>query len=280
MNNEITEKFYISKGNVMPASEFSDEDGKGSEAVYEVIRVISGVPLFLEKHMNRLKASARLIGRSVEPIADKLSADIKKLIEINNKPEKNIKIVVTQLDNPSPNYAAYFIKSSYPGPEDYTNGVPTILLEAERENPNAKIVNRSFKELAAAALKKTGAYEALLVNEKGEITEGSRSNIFFVKSNKVYTSPKGSVLMGITRESMFELCSKLGIEMVEKPIDTGFLKEIDGLFMTGTSPKVLPIKSVDSMYYTSASNPIITKLMNAYNDMIEEYVLANKQVEH
>lgn len=280
MNNEITEKFYISKGNVMSASEFSDEDGKRSEAVYEVIRVISGVPLFLEKHMNRLKASARLIGRSVEPIADKLSADIKKLIEINNKPEKNIKIVVTQLDNPYPNYAAYFIKSSYPGPEDYTNGVPTILLEAERENPNAKIVNRSFKELAAAALKKTGAYEALLVNEKGEITEGSRSNIFFVKSNKVYTSPKGSVLMGITRESMFELCSKLGIEMVEKPIDTGFLKEIDGLFMTGTSPKVLPIKSVDSMYYTSASNPIITKLMNAYNDMIEEYVLANKQVEH
>lgn len=272
MENEMIEKYFIMNGSLMSTDENDKKYMGSSKSIYEVIRVISGVPLFLEKHMARLESSARLIGYSISPIADRIRADIQKLININDKPEKNIKIVVNNLESPSANYEMYFIKSSYPELQDYENGVHTILYEAERENPNAKVVNQSFKEVVAAALKNASAYEALLVNESQEITEGSRSNIFFVKGERVFTAPKGSVLLGITRVSILELCSMLGIEVVEKPISTAFLTDIDGLFITGTSPKVLPIKSVDAIQYGSSRNPVITKLMKAYDDTIEKYV--------
>jgi branched-chain amino acid aminotransferase len=276
MINEMIEKYYILNGSLLPVEEIQKEITGGSKSIYEVIRVISGVPLFLEKHMDRLEASANLIDYSLEKAASKINADIHKLIEANGKPEKNIKIVVYNLENSEINYRIFFIKSSYPKPQDYENGIHTILYQAERENPNAKIINQGFKEAVAAELEKSHAYEALLVNENREITEGSRSNVFFVKKDTVYTSPKGSVLIGITRSSVFELCSSLSVEIIEKPISTAFLEGIDGLFITGTSPKLLPVKSIGNTSYDSSHNPVIRKLMEAYDEMIEKYILAAK----
>lgn len=272
MLDEIIEKYYILNGSLIPTDRIDEKNKGRSRSIYEVIRVISGIPLFFEKHMARLESSARLIGYSIEPIADNIKADMQKLIEANGRPEKNIKIVVNNFGSTSADYKLYFIKSSYPEIHDYENGVHTVLYKAERENPNAKVVNQSFKEAVAAVLEKADAYEALLVNERNEITEGSRSNLFFVKGEKVHTSPKGSVLVGITRVSVFELCSSLGIEVAEEPINTDFLNETDGLFMTGTSPKILPIRSVGSTNYDSSHNAVIKRLMGAYDDMIEEYI--------
>lgn len=272
MIDEIIEKYFILNGSILPVEEIEKGNAGDSKSIYEVIRVMSGVPLFLEKHMDRLEASANLIGCSLGKTASKISADIHKLIEVNGKPEKNIKIVVYNLEGPEINYRISFIKSSYPEPQDYERGIHTILFEAERKNPNAKIINQSFKEAVAAELEKSHAYEALLVNKNGEITEGSRSNVFFIKGDKVYTSPKGSVLIGITRSSVFELCKSLSIEIIEKPISTAFLEDIDGLFISGTSPKLLPVKSIGNTSYDSSHNPVIRKLMRAYDEMIEKYI--------
>ncbi|MGE5631816.1 MAG: aminotransferase class IV, partial [Caulobacteraceae bacterium] len=240
MSSEIVEKYFIFNNNILGADETDKLPLRSSGSIYEVIRVISGVPLFLEKHIDRLEASAGLLGHSVQPLVERIKAAIKELIEINNKPGKNIKIIVSNLSSKAPDYVVFFIESSYPEQKDYQSGVPTVLYKAERNNPNAKVVNLSFKEGVASVLKETNAYEALLVNENNEITEGSRSNVFFVKGESIYTSPKGAVLVGITRVSVFELCSRLNINIIERPIDVAFLNEIDGLFMTGTSPKILP----------------------------------------
>jgi branched-chain amino acid aminotransferase len=66
MINEMIEKYYILNGSLLPVEEIQKEITGGSKSIYEVIRVISGVPLFLEKHMDRLEASANLIGYSLE----------------------------------------------------------------------------------------------------------------------------------------------------------------------------------------------------------------------
>ena len=272
MNSEMTEKFLISNDKVIPVSEAGTLSAGSSRTIYEVIRVISGVPLFLERHLARMEASAKLIGYTGKLISDKVQNSIFELIKANNNPDKNVKIIAYNLENSTPDYMAYFIQSSYPAPEEYRKGVNGILLNEERTNPNAKIVNSSFKERVTAALTHVKAYEALLVNSENEITEGSRSNVFFVKNGTVLTAPGGNVLIGITRLCVFELCEKLNIKVLEKPINTAMLGEIDGVFMTGTSPKILPISKIDDMHFSSSANPVIKALMKGYDNMVVEYI--------
>jgi len=272
MISEAEEKYMVINGKVMPVSEAGDILAGSSRTIYEVIKVVSGIPLFLEKHMERLEASARLINYSVTNIMNSIRESITELIKANNSPEKNIKIIVYNMGNPVPDFMAYFIRSSYPTPEQYETGVHGILLKEERNNPNAKVVNSSYKERVAAALAEAKAYEALLVNREGEITEGSRSNIFFVRNGKVLTAPKGNVLIGITRVYVFDLCKKLGIEIVEEPILVSVLGEMDGVFMTGTSPKILPISTIGDMSFNSSKNPVIKALIKSYDDVVEKYI--------
>jgi branched-chain amino acid aminotransferase len=272
MNREITEGFFILNGRVMPSVE-ADKLPEGlPRTIYEVLRVTSGIPVFLERHIERLESSARLVNSTVSAIRQGLTESINELIKINGHPEKNIKILVYNLDNATPDYMAYFIKSSYPTEEEYINGVHAILLHEERTNPNAKIVNSSYKERVAEAMSEAKAYEALLVNNMNEITEGSRTNVFFVREGEILTAPKGNVLIGITRVCVMELCEKLRIKVSEIPVTVDMLKDIDGLFMSGTSPKLLPISTIGDMAFESTSNPVIGALMKGYDDMLAEYV--------
>ena len=272
MKNEILERYLIINGRIMPVSEASALSAGSSETIYEVLRIVSGIPLFLEKHMDRLETSAGLLNHSIAGISDNIRDSIGELIKVNNSPDKNVKIIVYNMENPIPDYMVYFILSNYPTPEQYNMGVNVILLKEERNNPNAKVVNLSYKERITTALADANAYEALLINRENEITEGSRSNIFFVRNDKVFTAPKGNVLMGITRLYVFELCKNLGIEIIEEPIYVSILGEMDGAFMTGTSPKILPISTIGDMSFNSAKNPIIKALMKRYDYIIEEYI--------
>ncbi|HYE81677.1 MAG TPA: aminotransferase class IV [Clostridia bacterium] len=276
MSSEIIESYLVINGGIVPVHEAETLSLNSSRTIYEVIRVMTGIPLFLENHMERLEASARLIDSSVSSIAGKIENSIHELIKANGSPEKNIKIIAYNLEKSTPDYMAYFIQSSYPAAEDYRNGVHTILLQEERSNPNAKLVNSSFKEKVAAALSETKAYEAILVNNKDEITEGSRSNVFFVRGDTVLTAPKGNVLIGITRVCVFELCRKLKIGIIEHSISISMLGEMDGIFMTGTSPKLLPISKVDDLHFNSAGNQIIKALMKGYNDMLDDYIIKSR----
>jgi len=272
MISEIEEKYMVINGRIIPVPDAGGILAGSSRTIYEVIKVVSGIPLFLEKHMERLEASAKLINYSVANISNNIRESIMELVKINNSPEKNMKIIVYNMENTVPDFVAYFIRSSYPTPEQYETGVHGILLKEERNNPNAKVVNSSYKERVAAALAEAKAYEALLVNREGEITEGSRSNIFFVRNGKVLTAPKGNVLIGITRVYVFELCKKLGIEIIEEPILVSVLGEMDGVFMTGTSPKILPISTIGDMSFNSSKNPVIKALIKSYDDVVEKYI--------
>lgn len=276
MSHEMIGTYSIYNGNVINNDTKAIYIDTSSEIVYEVIRVIDGVPLFLEEHIARLLRSSEMINIDISYLADKIASDIKKLIVINNKPDKNIKIQVYTDKENNLNYSIFFIKSSYPDAELYKKGISTILYKAKRENPNAKVQNSQLREEINKELQKSNAYEALLVNEQDYITEGSKSNVFFVKDGVLYTSEKKDVLLGVTRSRIVELAKSLDISIIEKPIHKSFLYECDGLFITGTSPKVLPISKVDEILYDSPNNEVIISLMKAYDSLIENYIASNK----
>ncbi len=271
LKNELIESFLIQNGNTVAVNLFKDID-TGTVSIYEVIRVIRGISLFLERHLERLEGSARLLGHSIASLEKDLREAMKELIHVNGAPEKNIKLIIYDLSSGSPKYLMGFIQSSYPTLSQYKCGVPVLTYEAVRHNPNAKVINAGFKEDISRALAEAGAYEALLVNEKQQLTEGSRSNLFFVKQGRLYTAPKADVLVGITRIYVFELCEALGIELREQLIPLAFLQEADGLFLTGTSPKILPIGSVNGRSFDSAGNEAVLRLRHAYDRQINDYI--------
>lgn len=236
--------------------------------IYEVLRVIDGKPIFLEDHFKRMENSFKLIERKFELTYDEISNRISDLIKQEKKLEGNIKITY---EINKRELKIFFIEHSYPSKEMYENGVKTILYFGERENPNAKIINDSFREKVNKEIKEHDAYEAILVDSNGYITEGSRSNIFMVKEDKLITSPVKAVLPGITRGEIIALAEKLKIEVEEMEYKYLDLDKLDGMFISGTSPKVLPINQVNDIYF-DVSNSIIKKLMQEYDNEIDEYI--------
>jgi len=245
-------------------------------SIYEVIRVIDGIPLYLEEHLKRLRKSAEILDVKVNKTDKELIDEIMKLIEINSGYNLNIKILCIGPGKKIDDIYLYFVKSFYPPKSMYEEGVNTILYKTERENPNAKIFNKELRQRINAELRERNAFEALLVNDNGQITEGSRSNVFFVKNNKLFTSPASKVLLGVTRTKIIELCTLNGIEVIQKEILSNSLKEYDGAFITGTSTSVLPIKNIGDIEINSSKNDIITKIMEIYEKDKNNYIFKKK----
>lgn len=275
MKKEIVESFFIFNGKQYTADQI-EEITLAQPSVYEVIRVLDGVPLFLEDHMERLRSSAASLGKDITQMLPLIVSDIKKLIKINNSPLKNIKLLVFHLSQETPEYILCFIKSSYPSAVQYSKGVHTVLFHAERSNPNAKVLNTGLRDIIDSKLLETGAHEALLVNSQGEITEGSRSNLFFVVQDKIYTAPAQDVLIGITRKYIIQACNNIGLTVEEQPIPFSIQDYAEGAFITGTSPKVLPIATIEEAEINSADNRIVQSIMKEYDKLIQQYIKEHK----
>lgn len=236
--------------------------------IYEVLRIINGKPIFLENHLKRMKNSFELIHEKFTLSYEEINLEICNLIKNENKFDGNIKITFGINEK---KLRVFFVEHSYPSDEMYRSGVETILYFGERENPNAKIINDNFRERVNKEIKNNNVYEAILVDKNGYITEGSRSNIFMVKNNKLLTSPLKAVLPGVTRGEIINIANNIGIEVQEINYEYSEIDKLDGMFISGTSPKVLPIRRVNNIDF-NVNNDVIRKLMKEYDKKIERYI--------
>ena len=246
------------------------EENLSKTSIYEVIRVIDSKPLFLSEHIERLHKSAKIIGISIWLSDFEIENRIFLLIKKNKNYYGNIKFVFTsEIENYQieENFFAYFIQHKYPSDKQYKNGVKTVLLSAERQTPNAKVLNTKIRNLANDLINKKKVYEAILLDNENFITEGSRSNIFFIKEDKVFTSPIRNVLPGITRQKVIKICRKNNIILHEKAVSKTELEKYNSAFITGTSPHILPIKSIDNLRF-DVNNKILRKLMDLFDKEI------------
>ena len=276
MHREIEKNHFLLNGNAYPTSEFEPEKAIAYPSVYEVVRVMNGVPLFWEAHLERMKKSVALLGYEFPFDSPEIYAQLLELIRINQVTSHNIKLVMNQLNENKPDLYVFFITSHYPSPEQQQQGVPVILHHAERKTPHAKVISTDFRKPILTAMKKAGAYEALLVNSEGEVTEGSRSNFFVVKDGRFYTAPTSKVLEGVTRKCVLSLLGRLGYPCTEQTISRAFLETADGLFLTGTSPGVLPVSRVDDQPFPSAGLKEVRDIQGLYHHFVKTYVDVNQ----
>ena len=268
MNKIITHEGLTSE------SDFQSETFNSDRTIYEVIRVIEGIGIFLEDHFLRLKQSFGNQSINFEMSFDNFERSVSELININLKIEGNIKFAYSMTEKIA-QWAFYFIPHSYPTDLDFIQGVSTDLLHNERDNPNAKVIQTRIREEANHLISERNIYEILLVDRGGMITEGSRSNVFFVKDGVFYTAPESMVLVGITRQKVIECIRQLGFCLVEEAVSESDIYRFDAVFITGTSPKVLPVRSIRNQKYNTKLGSV-SDLMNSYNKIIEQYIWHEK----
>ncbi|MBF8982806.1 aminotransferase class IV [Lutibacter sp. B2] len=272
MKKEAVLNYYIFNGKIYSTSDMTCFDHIIDPMIYEVIRIIDGKALFLEEHLERMRKSTRLLGCELHKSEKEIADEIYKLIEKNECKNMNVKLICSNLKNKEQDFLCYLIKSHYPEESLYERGIHTILYYSERENPNAKVINTTLRESVNNTLKEENAFEALLVNKEDFITEGSRSNMFFLKGNTLYTAPAGDVLLGVTRDRIMKVCKNLNVIVIEECIDKKEIVNLDGAFMTGTSVNVLPIRTIGEVLIDSVNNFWIQEIANGYKKEVQEYL--------
>lgn len=255
--------FFVFNNEIKPTQDFVPAENEGG--IYEVLRVVKGIPLFLEDHLERFYHSAQIAGKTITFSENQIKEFLKNLIEKNEINEGNV-LISCKI-----NLKAFFIPHNYPTDIMYKEGVSCGILKAERENPNAKVFQTTVRQQSDKILADQGFYEVLLVDHLGKITEGSRSNIFFVKGKQLVTAPQNKVLLGITRQKTIHLAKNLNIQVNETEIDLAELKYYDAGFITGTSPKILPIEKIEHFEF-NPQNEIVRQLIKSYDDLIENYL--------
>lgn len=258
-------QYFIKNDEAYTAEEFQDFYKVEGKCIYEVLRVINSKPLFLKEHLLRLEKSLKLASENSPVDLKTIKKYVNQLISLNRVHNGNIKIVINQ-----GNLYIFSVVAYYPTEEMYKDGVKTILYFGERNNPNAKVVDNSFREKVTKDMDAKEAFEAILINNKGYVTEGSKSNIFMVKGDTVYTAPSEGVLIGITRDKIIRACEELNLKVEEKEINHDEIKGLDGLFISGTSPKVLPINEVEGVVKYEEIYSKIYDIKEQYEKIIEE----------
>jgi branched-chain amino acid aminotransferase len=269
--NECYGKKFILNGKLQSSDHFDNSLVYEGDSIYEVIRMVKGIPVFFYDHMERLESSARIQQKEMLTDISALKRDIINLVKTERKKDINLKIVFNYYKD-SNNYLVYFIEPIYPSEEQYKKGVKGILFYAERKDPESKVINHKLRSFIYHKLILEGGYEALLVNEKNQITEGSRSNIFFLKGDTLTTAPDDKVLNGITRKYILDICNDTRIKVKFMCVPVDALQDYDAVFMTGTSPMVLQFNCIGDIYFNVRIH-LIEELRKLYLIMAEGSVL-------
>jgi branched-chain amino acid aminotransferase len=240
-------------------------------SVYEIVRVIGSVPVFIEEHFCRFENSLKNFEVQQYISLENLKKSISGLCERNNLVNGNLRFEY-YFSETAKAFAIYQVPHVYPTDEMYLNGVKLVSFQIERPNPNIKQsgVNSEVRSRIADVQKQANAYEVVLVNHSNVVTEGSKSNIFFISGSIIYTAPSELILEGITRKQLMHLLKTFGFQYVEKTVSIVEMKSFDACFLTGTSPKILPVSQIDSIHF-NPQHPLVQELIQLFNQHIADY---------
>lgn len=239
--------------------------------VYETIRMTNGVILFLPDHCQRLLNSAHTIELEHMLTIDHISEAIKTLIIKNEVSDCNIKVLL--IGGRSAEQANLYIQCLnplYPDRKLYKQGAHAITTELERPFLQAKTLNMLPSYLAYREAQRQGAYDALLIDRNGHVTEGTRTNFYTIKNRTIFTPPESVVLPGVTRDKVLQVARKHGYEITEQNITPAELAGYDGAFLTSTSSKIMPLISIDDHRWETV--PAATaELIQHFGDFLNDY---------
>ncbi len=250
--------------------------------VFEGIRCYStssGTSIFrLQEHVDRLFNSADAIRMKIPFTKKQIFDAIVKTVKVNKLKSGYIRPVCyfgygqIGLDTSScPVEVAILCIpfGTYLGEENLKKGIKVKITSLKRYHGvlNKAKINGNYyhSSLAKREANDSGYDEGLMLDDRGLVSEATGENIFLIKDGLLITPREGSILMGITRDSVITLAKEMGISVFEKDVSVNELLNADEAFLTGTAAEVTPINSVDGR---SKKIDLCLKLQKAYFDVV------------
>lgn len=258
------------------------------DSVYEVIRTYSGKLSLWPMHYQRLCSSANKIGMTVPYSENELSAEMLKTInalQTSPNAEFFIRLIITRgcggftmdfSDLESCNLVI-MVKELPQYPRNwYTDGVKTILASIHRTSqdtidPSIKSGNYLNNVMAYQEAYKLGAYDAIMLNQQGEVTEATTSNIWIIKDGTIITPPlKAGILGGITRACIINLCKTQNLSFAEETISPQQLFAADECFLSSSTKELIPVIQIDqNIIGEGHPGPLTNKISQLYLNFVK-----------
>ncbi len=259
--------------------------------VFEGIRCYktkNGPAVFrLREHVDRIFASAELLNIKIpftkKEIFDAIVATVKenKIHSCYIRPiayfgygEMGLNIKLCKVDVA----IAVWPWGAYLGEEAMKHGTKLMISKYKRHHGplnKAKITGNYYNSSLAKSEALDAKYDdAIMMDDQGYVAEATGENIFLIKNGVLYTPAEGSMLLGITRDSIFKIAEDMGLDVIEKDITKEELYSADEALLSGTAAEITPIHSVDGNKMKRID--IVFKLQRAYFDIVngknEKYV--------
>ena len=253
--------------------------------IYEAMRTHRGRIFLIERHLFRLEASANLINLNLPLNKADFQRQIERTVSAAGNNESYVRMIVTRgpgaisLDMDSSEGASYVIivkpLELFPR-EYYQRGVKLAMVSIRRNdrqtlNPRIKSGNLLNNVLAYMQAKSEGAFEGILCNLAGYVTEATSSNVFFVKNGKLITpSLDAGLLSGVTRGLVLELAAAQQIPIEERNVLPDEFLNCDECFITSTTKAVLPVNQIGDTRLPEAPGEVTRQIMDAYLRFVDE----------
>ena len=256
--------------------------------VFEGVRAYKterGTAIFrLREHTDRLFRSAHILGMAMPYDKTTVNEAIRTVVRDNKLESAYIRPMCfygaegmgLRADNLKVHViVAAWSWGAYLGEDGQKNGIKVRTASINRHHVNitmcrAKANGQYMNSMLALREAQTaGCDEALLLDTEGYVSEGSGENIFIVRDGVMCTPDLTSALDGITRATIVQLASELGIKVVEKRITRDEVYIADEAFFTGTAAEVTPVRELDGRTIGRGTRgPVTEKLQALYFDVV------------
>ena len=261
------------------------------DSVYEVIRTYHGVPFELESHLQRLEESAARIAMKLPVSLEQLAEEVLETHKASGNADSYLRVVVTRGSGPigldialasdqRRFVVAKPLQEVRPDPRVYTEGVKIELVSVRRNlknaiDPKAKTGNYLNSVMALAEARRAGAFEAVMLDHRGTVTEGASSNIFAVVGGVILTPPvDAGILLGITRTVVLDVARKAGMKVLELPLSESVLLAADEAFITSSVREIVPVVRInESVLGDGKPGPTVRRIC----ELFAEYVTSHNQ---
>ena len=255
-----------------------------ASAVFEGERAYNGIIFKSEEHTKRFFKSAEIIGIEIPFTEEQINTAKKELIQKMNYKDCYVRPLAwrggeqmgisTTKSNINVAIAVWDDWASYFKIEDRKTGLKLITSPWKRPAPDTApyqakasgpyIICTMSKEFAETK----GYHDALMLDYRGYVAEGTGANIFFIKNNDIHTPIPDCFLNGITRQAVIKMASEQGFKITERHILPDEISKYDEAFLTGTAAEITPIRSIDKVYFTTGDNTTTFKFMSDFTEMV------------
>ncbi|MBT3550447.1 MAG: branched-chain amino acid aminotransferase [Rhodospirillaceae bacterium] len=247
-----------------------------ASSVFEGERVYGGNIFKLREHTERLFNSAEILGFEIPYTVEEIDAASYQACEANGIVDGYVRPVawrgsetmgVSAQDAKIHVAIAVWPWPSYFSPEARDKGISLKTSIWRRPPPDTAPVHAKAAGLymictmSKHEAEAAGCDDALMLDWKGRVAEGTGANIFVMFGDgKIITPPPECFLNGITRQTVMELAAKRGIEVIERHMEPEELADAEEIFVTGTAAEVTPVGRIDDMSFKVGT---ITKTLRA-----------------